>query len=62
MAEVQAKLDPDRFKRIHRSAIVNLDFIRELQPWTGGDLAVFLRDGTRLTLSRTHRHQFAEWG
>lgn len=61
MSGMLARLDPRQFKRIHRSAIVNLDFIRELQPWSGGDLAVFMKDGTRLTLSRTYRDQFAEW-
>ena len=49
------------FKRIHRSTIINLDFVRDLQPWTGSDLTVFMRDGTRLTLSRTYRDQFDEW-
>lgn len=61
MSGMLSRLDPKQFKRIHRSAIVNLDFIKELQPWSGGDLAVMMRDGTRLTLSRTYRDQFAEW-
>lgn len=61
MAGVYARLDPALFKRIHRSTIVNLDFVRDLQPWTGGDLTVFMRDGTRLTLSRTYRDQFDQW-
>jgi two-component system, LytTR family, response regulator len=61
MAEVLTRLDAAQFKRIHRSAIVNLDFVRELRPWTGGDMTVFLLDGTRLTLSRTYREQFDQW-
>jgi two-component system LytT family response regulator len=61
MSGILSRLDPKQFKRIHRSAIVNLDFIRELQPWSGGDLAIIMRDGTRLTLSRTYKDQFAEW-
>ncbi len=56
-----ARLDPAQFRRIHRSAIVNLDCIKEFQPWTGGDYLVIMRDGTRLTLSRTFREQFGEW-
>ena len=40
---------------------MNLDFIKELQPWSGGDLLVIMRDGTRLTLSRTYRESFTEW-
>jgi two-component system LytT family response regulator len=55
------RLDPAQFRRIHRSAIVNLDCIKELQPWTGGDHLVIMRDGTRLTLSRTYRDQVGEW-
>ncbi|MFN8009778.1 MAG: LytTR family DNA-binding domain-containing protein [Holophagaceae bacterium] len=61
MTGILERLDPSRFKRIHRSAIVNLDFIKELQPWSGGDLLVIMRDGTRLTLSRTYRDSFTEW-
>lgn len=61
MAGLLARLDPARFRRIHRSAIVNLDCIREFQSWTGGDQLVIMRDGTKLTLSRTYREQFGEW-
>lgn len=60
MAGILARLDPLCFKRIHRSTIINLDFVHELHPWTGGDLVVVMQDGTRLTLSRTYRHQFTE--
>jgi two-component system, LytTR family, response regulator len=49
------RLDPSRFARIHRSEIVNLDFIAELQPWSHGDYVVVLKDGTRILLSRTYR-------
>lgn len=61
MAGLLTRLDPAQFRRIHRSAIVNLDCIREFQAWTGGDHLVIMRDGTRLTLSRTFREQFGEW-
>lgn len=61
MTGMLGRLDPRQFRRIHRSAIVNLDAIRELQPWSGGDHLVIMRDGTKLTLSRTYRDQFAEW-
>ena len=61
MAGLLERLDPRLFRRIHRSAIVNLDFIREFQPWTSGDQLVIMRDGTRLTLSRTYRDQVGEW-
>lgn len=61
MGGLLARLDPQLFRRIHRSAIVNLDCIREFQPWTSGDQLVIMRDGTRLTLSRTYRDQVGEW-
>jgi two-component system LytT family response regulator len=60
MAALEAKLDPARFARIHRSAIVNLDRVRELQPWFRGQHAVILKDGTRLTLSRSLRSRLEE--
>jgi len=55
MSMMEKRLDPRRFARIHRSAIVNLDFIRELRPLWGGDYRVLLQDGTQLTLSRNYR-------
>jgi two-component system LytT family response regulator len=54
---LEQALRPDRFARIHRSTIVNVDRIRELQPWFAGDYLVILRDGTQLKLSRTYREQ-----
>lgn len=45
------------FVRIHRSMIVNVDRIRELQPLMYGEYSVVLSDGTRLTLSRSYRHK-----
>lgn len=46
------RLDPRRFVRIHRSTIVNLDRIKEVQPWVSGDYVAILRDGTQLKVSR----------
>jgi two-component system LytT family response regulator len=60
MANILAKLDPKQFRRIHRSSIVNLDCIREVHPWFSGDHVVIMRDGTKLTMSRTYRDQFKE--
>jgi two-component system LytT family response regulator len=57
MGQLEARLDPARFVRVHRSAIVNLDRIKELQPWFRGDYRVILRDGTELTLTRSHRER-----
>jgi two-component system LytT family response regulator len=52
MASLEARLDPQRFVRIHRSAFVNADRLRRLIPSVGGDYSVILVDGTRLKLSR----------
>ncbi|HEX4468687.1 MAG TPA: LytTR family transcriptional regulator DNA-binding domain-containing protein [Gemmatimonadaceae bacterium] len=51
---LEGKLDPRSFLRVHRSAIVNIDAIRELQPWFHGDHVVILRSGARLTCSRRY--------
>jgi two-component system LytT family response regulator len=52
MKNMETRLDPEMFVRIHRSAIVNLNRIRELQPWFHGEYVVILHDGTRLMASR----------
>jgi two-component system LytT family response regulator len=52
MKNMETRLDGERFVRIHRSAIVNVDHIRELQPWFHGEYVVLLNDGTRLMASR----------
>jgi two-component system, LytTR family, response regulator len=43
--------------RIHRSAIANINRIKELQPWSHGEYHVILNDGTQLTLSRSYREK-----
>ncbi len=52
-----AKLDPEKFLRIHRSIIINLERIKELQPWFHGDYVVIMQDGTQLISSRNYREQ-----
>lgn len=60
MNRLAAKLDPDKHLRIHRSTIVNIERIKELQPLFSGDYVVILRDGTQLTLSRSYRDKLLE--
>jgi two-component system LytT family response regulator len=60
MNVLEARLDPDKFLRIHRSTIVNIERIKELQPLFSGDYSVVLRDGTQLTLSRSYRENLLE--
>ena len=55
---MEAQLDPRRFARIHRGAIVNLDQVREIQPWFSGDQVLIMRSGAKLKLSRTYRKAF----
>jgi two-component system, LytTR family, response regulator len=60
MNGIEAKLDPDKFLRIHRSTVVNIDRIKELHPMFSGDYAVILRNGTELALSRNYRERLLE--
>jgi len=60
MNSIESRLNPELFYRIHRSHIVNIERVRELQPWFNGEYVVFLRDGTRLTLSRGYREKLQE--
>jgi two-component system LytT family response regulator len=55
LSALESKLDARRFVRIHRSTIVNVERIRELQPAFHGDYVIILHDGTELALSRSCR-------
>jgi two-component system LytT family response regulator len=60
LTALEARLDPRRFVRIHRSAIVNVDRIQHLEAASHGEFEVVLRSGDRLRLSRTHRPRLEE--
>jgi two-component system, LytTR family, response regulator len=60
MTALESKLNPSDFVRIHRSTIVRVDRIRELEPLFQGDYVVILEDGTRLTSSRGYRERLQE--
>lgn len=55
MAALLARLDPERFVRVHRSYIVNLDRIAEIEPLDSGDARLMMRDGSRVPCSRAYR-------
>lgn len=55
------RLDPDRFRRVHRCAAVNMDFIQEIRSSVQGERQIVMRDGTRLTMSKSFREAFGEW-
>jgi two-component system LytT family response regulator len=57
MADLEKKLDPARFARIHRSAVVNIDRIERITPAWHGDFEVLLAGGQRLRLSRNFRER-----
>jgi len=54
LRSLQERLPSDRFLRIHRSTLVNVDRIRELEPWSHGDYLVVLESGARIVASRTY--------
>lgn len=60
ISSLESQLDPKKFLRIHRSSIVKIDRIKELQPWFHGEYRVILLDGTQLTLSRNYRENLQE--
>jgi two-component system LytT family response regulator len=60
ISAIERELDPRRFRRVHRSAIVNVDRIAELQPWFQGEFVLILKDGTRVTTSAAYRASVQE--
>jgi two-component system LytT family response regulator len=57
LAGIEKHLDPERFLRVHRAHIVNIDRVLELSPWSHGDWKLRLKDGTELMLSRRYREK-----
>ena len=55
MASIEPRMDPARFVRVHRSYMVNLDCIAEIEPLETGDARLLMRDGTRVPCSRRYR-------
>jgi two-component system, LytTR family, response regulator len=55
MSSLETRLDNQRFVRIHRSTLINLDYIKELEATFHGEYVITLRSGQRVTLSRTYR-------
>jgi two-component system LytT family response regulator len=54
MKSIESRLDPEQFVRVHRSAIVNIDRVVSLEPYFHGEYVVVMRDGSKLTSSRSH--------
>ena len=60
MKELEERLDPKCFWRIHRSAMINLDRVKELHQHPSGEYVVVLKDGTELKMSRARRERLQE--
>ncbi|HEU4797102.1 MAG TPA: LytTR family DNA-binding domain-containing protein [Pyrinomonadaceae bacterium] len=58
MQALETKLDPEKFVRVHRSVIVNVEKIKEMYPRSNGDQDLVLRNGQQLMLSRNYRDKF----
>jgi len=55
MASIEPRMEPGKFVRVHRSYMVNLDFINEIEPLETGDARILMKDGTRVPCSRRYR-------
>jgi two-component system LytT family response regulator len=55
MKKMEQHLNPKKFVRVHRSFIVNIDYIKEIQPWFHGDKVIVMENGKELKLSRRFR-------
>ena len=62
ISAIEQKLPPDKFVRISRSTIVNVEKIKELEPLFYGEYTVTLHNGKRVTLSRRYRHKLPQLG
>jgi hypothetical protein len=60
MTAIEERLDPQRFVRVHRSYIVNLDFLERIEPLDTGDARLLLKNGTRIPCSRRYRQALRE--
>ena len=61
MANLERRLDPQIFLRVHRSSIVNLHYVKEIRTESDGEFSVMLLSGQRVAMSRTYRSRLQEW-
>ncbi|MDE2235596.1 MAG: LytTR family transcriptional regulator [Gammaproteobacteria bacterium] len=60
LASLEKKLNPRCFVRVHRGHIVNIDHVREIQPWDSGDYRIVLKDGSLVNFSRRYRSRLPQ--
>jgi hypothetical protein len=58
LTKLEAELDPQRFVRVHKSYMVNVHWVREVEPWMSGDWRIRMTDGAQVSLSRRYRARF----
>ncbi len=61
MKDLEKRLDPRRFQRVHRSCIVNLDLVRQVKPHTNGECFLVLGSGSQVKVSRSYRDVVARF-
>ena len=60
LGELENQLDPREFVRVNRSSIINMEFVKEVQPYFHGEFVVVLKSDQRVTVTRTYRRSFAQ--
>ena len=61
MKDMEKRLDPRKFQRVHRSSIVNLDLVRQVKPHTNGECFLILESGAQVKVSRSYRDVVARF-
>ena len=61
MKDLEKRLDPRRFQRVHRSTIVNLDLVKQVKPHTNGECFLVLESGAQIKVSRSYRDVVARF-
>ena len=61
MKDLEKRLDPRRFQRVHRSTIVNLDLVKQVKPHTNGECFLVLGSGAQVKVSRSYRDVVARF-